>query len=57
MAWQENQPNYFDNTVSVRLPHDNVIKDRDELARMSGPVVTYNLRDREEVSDDAKNIP
>lgn len=50
MAWQENQPNYFDNTVSVRLPHDNVIKDRDELARMSGPVVIYNLKDREESS-------
>ena len=48
MAWQENQPNYFDNTVSVRLPHDSIVKDQEALAEMSGPMVIYNLRDREE---------
>lgn len=48
MAWQENQPNYFDNSVAVRLPHDSIVKDPDRLAALSGPVVTYNLKDREE---------
>lgn len=50
MTWDDDQPIYYDKLPGpVKLPHDPLLKDPDELAKLSGPVVTYKMTDREEV--------
>lgn len=50
MSWYDDRPVYYDKPPGlVKLPHDPLLKDPDKLAKLSGPVVTYKMTDREEV--------
>lgn len=50
MSWYDDRPVYYDKPPGpVKLPHDPLLKDPDKLAKLSGPVVTYKMTEREEV--------
>lgn len=49
MSWYDDRDVYVDRRPGlIKLPHEEAYKDPDLLASLSGPVVTYNLKDPEE---------